>query len=250
MEVINLSERKSFKINGFSLNIKIPDPKQKTGVKEGYVQTKEHIERKNESHLKLNEKTHTIIVEGIKNGLTKDRSCALANISHGTFIEWLKFGEQGRNPTYIKFYEAIKKAEVECEESCILVVRKAINGDIKSTKKKIVYSPDKLDPITNKPMIKEIEVVETKNAPSWTAAMTFMERKYPQRWGKYDRLTVEGDPNKPLISKEDMLSFLVGYVGKDNSPIDLKGRVVKRIQPQQIIDIPKKEEEDLLIENR
>ena len=35
-------------------------------------------------------------------------------------------------------------------------------------------------------------------AENWTAAMTFLERKFPQRWGRRDRMPVEVDPREAL----------------------------------------------------
>ncbi|HEC64861.1 MAG TPA: hypothetical protein ENI23_06200 [bacterium] len=101
---------------------------------------------------------------------------------------------------------------------------------------------------TNKEGLRYIAVdekVTTRNAPSWTAAMTFLERKYPDRWGRYDRLTVGGDAENPIIPKQDMLDFLTSYIGKENIPIDVESNVLsKTVMPVE------KKEEDLLVENR
>lgn len=40
---------------------------------------------------------------------------------------------------------------------------------------------------------------------NWTAAMTFLERKHPDRWGRRDRLDLNFDPKK--LSTEELLTL-------------------------------------------
>ena len=235
-----MSEKKLLKINGFSLKMNIPE-KGNRGNKKGYKMTEAHRIASNESKEKLNPNVQRIIVEGLKNGLTMKRVCSLVKVSNASILNWLKWGERGKSEKYINFYNECKLAEVQCEESCIKVVRKAIDGDLESTKTKKVYN-------TNEKGIRYVAVdekVTTRNAPSWTAAMTFLERKYPDRWGRYDRLTVGGDAENPIIPKQDMLDFLTSYIGKENIPIDVESNVLSKT----VIPVEKKEE-DLLVENR
>ncbi len=199
---------------------------------------------------KLNKRTSKIIVEALRQGLPITRTCDLVGISPPTFYRWLELGQKNVSEKYRNFYLECKKAEVECEESCLKVVRKAINGDLESTKTKEVY--DKEGNLSVK------EVNTTKNAPSWTAAMTFLERKYPERWGRHDRIRLGGDPEFPIIPKQDMLDFFTNYIGKENIPIDVEGRVIEN-NTLDMSDGQKKkqtfqgfstEEDDLLKENR
>ena len=44
---------------------------------------------------------------------------------------------------------------------------------------------------------------------NWQAAMAYLERKFPQRWGRHDRLSVDVEPRQLLgewlsISEEDL----------------------------------------------
>ncbi len=236
-----MSEKKLLKINGFSLKINIPEKGKKRGIKKGYKQTEAHKKAFVEAASKLTPDVQRIIVEGLRKGLTMKRVCNLVKVSSSTILKWLKWGEQNKSEKHINFYNECKLAEVQCEESCINVVRKAIDGDLESTKTKKIYSKDK---DTGVRYVHAEEVVKTKNAPSWTAAMTFLERKYPDRWGRYDRLTVGGDSENPIIPKQDMLDFLTSYIGKENIPIDVESKMLSKTV------IPIKKEEDLLIENR
>ncbi|KKM65917.1 hypothetical protein LCGC14_1486440 [marine sediment metagenome] len=237
-----MPERKLIKINGFSLKMNIPDKRNGGGREKGYKMTEAQRTACKESKEKLNPNVQRIIVEGLRNGLSMKRVCNLVKVHSSTILRWLKQGEQGKSEKYINFYNECKLAEVQCEESCIKVVRKAIDGDLESTKTKKVYSKDK---DTGVKYVHAEEVVKTRNAPSWTAAMTFLERKYPDRWGRYDRLTVGGDAENPIIPKQDMLDFLTSYIGKENIPIDVESNVLSKT----VIPVEKKEE-DLLVENR
>jgi hypothetical protein len=235
-------EKKLLKINGFSLKMNIPDKHGRRGREKGYKMTEAHRIASNESKEKLNPEVQRIIVEGLKKGLTMKRVCSLVRVSSNTILRWLKNGEQGKSEKYINFYNECKLAEVQCEESCIEVVKKAIDGELESIKTKKIYGKEDEE---GKRIVNSVEEVKTRNAPSWTAAMTFLERKYPDRWGRYDRLTVGGDAENPIIPKQDMLDFLTSYIGKENIPVDVESSVLSKET------VPVKEEEgDLLVENR
>ena len=65
----------------------------------------------------------------------------------------------------MKFLEAVRQAEAEAEARIVLQWQKAMPED-------------------------------------WRAAQAFLERRYPERWGKKETHVVEGgDKNKPIILK-------------------------------------------------
>ena len=234
-------------------NLKLKFPKTKTiyGNKaDKQMKQKNSITKGLGPKSKLNKRTSKIIVEALRQVLPITRACNLAGISPPTFYRWLELGQENVSEKYRNFYLECEKAEVECEESCLKVVRKAINGDLESTKTKEVY--DKKGNLSAK------EVNTTKNAPSWTAAMTFLERKYPERWGRHDRIRLGGDPEFPIIKKQDMLDFFTSYIGKENIPIDVEGGVIENNtgdmrnekEKEQNLQEFFTEEDDLLKENR
>lgn len=77
-----------------------------------------------------------------------------AGISQTTFYRWLEQGEEQERGPYREFREAVKAAEREAE-------------------------------------IRAVATVQQHMGKSWQAAMTFLERKFPQRWGR--RLDVTSD---------------------------------------------------------
>ena len=80
-------------------------------------------------------------------------ACRAVGISEYTFYNWIKKGEAGIEP-YTKLTKSIKKAKAEAE-------------------------------------IKNINIVQKAGEKNWQAAMTWLERKYPQRWARRDKLEVK-----------------------------------------------------------
>jgi len=171
---------------------------------------------------KLNMRTALIILEALRNGLPIKRTCALVDISPPTLGNWLRRGQRNESEKYRWFYEQCLKAEVDCENNALKVVQQAIEGGLETIKEKRIYN--------KKGKLQRKEVNKTINPPNWTAAMTLLERRYPDRWGRYDRLKVGEDPENPMVSKQLLLDFLINYVGKDNSPIDIEGKPVSQKQ--------------------
>jgi len=169
---------------------------------------------------KLNLQSALIILEAIRNGLPVKRTCALVNIAPPTLGIWLRKGQRNESEKYKWFYEQCLKAEADCENNALKVVQQAIEGGLATIKEKRIYN--------KKGKLQRKEVNKTINPPNWTAAMTLLERRYPDRWGRYDRLKVGEDPENPMVSKQLLLDFLVNYVGKDNSPIDIEGKPVSQ----------------------
>jgi len=89
-------------------------------------------------------------------------ACKAVGISEVTFYDWIKRGEAGEE-LYLKFLKSIKKAIAKTE-------------------------------------IKNIAIVQVAAGKNWQAAMTWLERKYPQRWARRDKLEVK--TKKTVISKQ------------------------------------------------
>ena len=94
------------------------------------------------------------IIKGIRLGLTYDRAARLAGIHPRTFYLWKQKGAQGKAPVYVHFLQALKKAEVEGEAA-------AIN-----------------------------QIVKAAKDGTWQAAAWLLERRFPQRWSRVQKLEV------------------------------------------------------------
>jgi hypothetical protein len=86
----------------------------------------------------------------IRAGAPPETAAVYAGIGKSTYYAWMKRGERGAGP-FVEFREAIKKALAEFEVHTVAIVRQAAPQD-------------------------------------WKAAMTLLERRFPDRWGRRDRV--------------------------------------------------------------
>ena len=103
---------------------------------------------------KLTPEVQAIIVEAIEKGNDKTVAARLAGIGESTFYAWMERGEQAKSGVFLEFREAVKKAEAEAEQHFVGVIKAA-------------------------------------SADTWTAAAWWLERKYPERWGRKERQQIE-----------------------------------------------------------
>ena len=107
------------------------------------------------------------VLTAIRAGNHAHVAAEYAGISASTLYRWLQRGEASRRGAYREFVEAVRKAERESE-------------------------------------VRAVAMLQRHMEESWQAAMTYLERKYPERWGRRDRLSVEVEPRKALA---EMLSL-------------------------------------------
>ena len=93
------------------------------------------------------------IIEAITAGNYIETAAAYVGIDKSTFYDWMLRGEQERSGIYTDFAHAVKAAEAQAEVAAVQCVRDAW-GD------------------------------------SWQAAMTWLERKAPRRWGRRDTVDI------------------------------------------------------------
>lgn len=101
---------------------------------------------------KLTPEVQKRLVEAIKAGNYYEAACGFAGIHYSTFREWMIRGEKAKSGKFREFYEAIKKAENEAE-------------------------------------VRMVAQWQQHMPENWQAIATFLERRYPDRWGR-NRLDV------------------------------------------------------------
>lgn len=90
----------------------------------------------------------------IKMGNYVTTVCDYLGIHQSTWYNWLQEGAAAKSGMKREFFETIKKAESHAEIRNVGLIQKAAESD-------------------------------------WKAAMTYLERKFPDRWGRKDRITAE-----------------------------------------------------------
>lgn len=135
-----------------------------------------------------------IILKAVKLGLPLERAASLAGVSLDAIYRWKQrgiSGEKGANDNetrrYKGFPEKLKLASIHGELEKLKLVNEAAEGGmpIKEVKTRV-----RVDPKTHKEVVMSTEIKMKTMAPSWQAAMTLLERRYPERWGK----VVQVDP--------------------------------------------------------
>jgi hypothetical protein len=116
---------------------------------------------------KLTPAVHKTLVKAAREGLPKNRTCHLVGIDTSTLWHWIDRGEQGIEP-YAALVRDLERAETEFEQEMVSLVAEAARADPRN----------------------------------WTAAMTILERKHPERYGRRDVHVVEGNPERPIITHQ------------------------------------------------
>jgi hypothetical protein len=91
------------------------------------------------------------IAKLVSEGNYPETAARLAGISPSTFYAWILRGRKDKRGPYSEFLESIKKASAVAEAKAVAEIRRA-------------------------------------GRKNWTASATFLERRFPTRWGRRERL--------------------------------------------------------------
>ena len=97
---------------------------------------------------KLTPETHDKIIRAIAAGNYLETAAAHGGVSYYTLNDWMNKGATGKEAKYVKFYHAAKKAEADAEALRVARISKA------------------------------------GQEGNWQADAWYLERRYPNRWGK------------------------------------------------------------------
>jgi transposase len=112
---------------------------------------------------KLTTEVRDKILHAIRQGNYACVAAQYAGIGESTFYLWLQRGARGERP-YVEFLEAVKGAEAEAE-------------------------------------VKLVELVRLSAVDNWQAAMTTLERRYPERWRRRDELNFRNLTDEEIIER-------------------------------------------------
>jgi len=132
---------------------------------------------------KLTEELKANLTKVIAAGNYYQAACDYVGISYSIFREWIVKGEQAKSGKYFDFSEAVKKAEAQAE-------------------------------------IRMVQEWQKQMPENWQAIATFMERRYPDRWGRQDKSKVEltgkdGGAIKIDSPREDIICKLVSLATRE-----------------------------------
>lgn len=127
------------------------------------------------------------ICDAICAGNYAETSAAYAGIVKSTYYHWLERGKSAKSGIYKDFSDAIKKAEADAEAGRVMTVFSAAMGGQQIANKRITKTTTKPDGS----VVEESRNEVSFTPPIWTAAAWWLERKFPERWGRKDALTVK-----------------------------------------------------------
>lgn len=148
--------------------------------------------------------TEHIILKAIKLGLSVERASNLAGVSIDAFYRWKKCAseamldreEEGPNMKYVRFMEKFKRAAIHGELEKLKLVNEAAIGGVPVQEVKTTV---KVHPKTGKEIVLSKETKMKTTLPNWQAAMTLLERRYPERWGR--TATVDEEDAQAIANK-------------------------------------------------
>jgi len=122
-------------------------------------------------------------------------SCQLCGINSKSYYNWIAKAEeayeQGENDSiYLQFFYSIKRAEAKAESELVGIVRET--------------------------------AIDKKE---WLPAMTFLERRHPDRWGRKDRNQVTIDERKTVTITHVEVVKPQGYIDGETRDLLEEGQV-------------------------
>lgn len=128
---------------------------------------------------KLTDEITRTITQAIAAGNYQRTAMKLAGIGESTFYQWLELGRQGRKP-YKEFAESVEKAQAQAEA-------------------------------------RNVAIIEQAASESWQAAAWWLERRFPDDWGRKERVEHGGNVTLGLYDARDELLKRLGEDG-DGDP--------------------------------
>ena len=137
---------------------------------------------------KLTPELRQKLVDALLAGNYIDTACSYAGIAPATYYDWMQQAERkNAKPEILEFSEAVKRARAEAE-------------------------------------VRNVSFINTaaKDPKHWTAAAWFLERSYPTKWGRQQKVELTGAGGGPLEieavdTKKALRDFLDARADKMNS---------------------------------
>jgi len=129
--------------------------------------------------LKLTPELIEKIIPSIEAGNYVETVCQAHGVHRTTYYKWIKKGEKAKSGIYRYFFDTVKLAEARAEQKLI-----------EEWREKLQVSP--------------------------TNYKDFLERRYPERWGKKDIVKHQGDNENPITYT---VKFVDGHPDSDHREV-------------------------------
>jgi hypothetical protein len=121
----------------------------------------------------------------VRAGNYVETAMVASGITRQTLMRWLRAGKAGESKELVEFNERYSKACAESEALFLGVIQKSA-------------------------------------AEHWQAAAWILERRFPEKWGKRERVDVAGVNGAPLATSKNQAQVIVlpAFGAKDGEPVD------------------------------
>lgn len=127
------------------------------------------------------------LCEAVEEGLDMRVACQLMGLPLKTLWSWFREGLDNERSKYRQFAIDLTRARAIAEQAALAAVRQGMKGGV-TTKVITRTSPDGT-----------VEREESKTPPDWRAAAWFLERAFPERYGRRPHeVTVSGPGGGPI----------------------------------------------------
>jgi hypothetical protein len=122
-----------------------------------------------------------VMVQSLENGVPVEMAVRIAGISVGTHYGWLKRGEQSFDAL-----DAGAKRLAKADRACLDYLKAVRRAEA--------------DAVQRNAMLIQVAARE-----HWQAAAWYLERRYPDTWGRRDRQEISGPGGAPLQVKAELM---------------------------------------------
>lgn len=131
--------------------------------------------------LKLTPEIQTKLSSAIAAGNYHEVACDLVGVGTTTFYNWMKKGEKSSSGKFREFWESIKKAEAVAEA-------------------------------------KRIKLITDAAEQNWQAAAWYLERRYPNKWGRQTRVEkqISNNTDDSIKNYKNALNEIAEEVWEDD----------------------------------
>lgn len=131
---------------------------------------------------KLDDRTQSLILVGVRLGLTYEDAAQAAGIHYRTLALWMAKGKTATRGQFFQFFQALTRAKQEAQLTLAKQIHDAARGGqmLKETRT-TTHSDGSVETV----------VIERQSPPDWRAAALILERRYPESWGRRDSLKVD-----------------------------------------------------------
>lgn len=161
---------------------------------------------------------------------------AMVNVDPKTLRNWRDRGMKAKSGIYRDFVKAVDRAEGELYSEVVTVLKEGILGGGTQTIRQVV--------VENGIPVKTT-ITEKTLLPNYKLALEFLERSYPELWGRYETLRLETDLRLEIeqlgLNLEQVLAAAAKMVEdlmeSDGDPIALLGTIddqVVVVEPQEL----------------